>query len=78
MEIEDIVRSNGATPATIAVLDGHVHVGLDRAKLERLANLKHRKVSRGDLAYVLSKVCWDVRSTASCNDSMPTHAGFVW
>lgn len=35
--VEDVVRANGATPATIAVLDGRLCVGLDDAALERLA-----------------------------------------
>src|SRR3954454_20342515 len=34
-EIEQVVRDNGATPATIAILGGEVHVGLDDAALER-------------------------------------------
>lgn len=37
-EVEDIVRSRGAVPATIAILDGRVHVGLDEAALEQVAN----------------------------------------
>jgi len=36
-EVEAIVRDNGATPATIAVIDGRCCVGLDPAQLERLA-----------------------------------------
>jgi pseudouridine-5'-phosphate glycosidase len=36
-ELEATVRAGGAVPATIAVLDGRVHVGLDAAQLERLA-----------------------------------------
>ena len=36
-EVEAIVRTNGAVPATIAVLDGRCHVGLDDAQLEQLA-----------------------------------------
>lgn len=36
-EVEEVVRSRGATPATIAVLDGVVHVGLSDAQLEALA-----------------------------------------
>ena len=36
-EVEAIVRDHGATPATIAVLDGVCCVGLDPAQLERLA-----------------------------------------
>jgi pseudouridylate synthase len=35
--IEDAVRGAGAEPATIAVLDGRVKVGLSRAELEHLA-----------------------------------------
>ena len=36
-EVEAIVREHGATPATIAVLDGVCCVGLDSLQLERLA-----------------------------------------
>ena len=36
-EIEDSVRSAGAVPATIAVLDGLVHIGLESQALDRLA-----------------------------------------
>ena len=36
-EIEDAVRAAGAVPATIAVVDGEVRVGLDAAGLERIA-----------------------------------------
>ncbi|HEX8972332.1 pseudouridine-5'-phosphate glycosidase [Oryzihumus sp.] len=36
-QIEDAVRESGAVPATIAVLDGHVRVGLDDAGLDRIA-----------------------------------------
>ena len=36
-EIEDAVRAGGATPATIAVVDGTPRIGLDDAALERIA-----------------------------------------
>lgn len=36
--MEQAVRENGATPATIAFLDGSVHVGLNSIELERLAS----------------------------------------
>ncbi|ATW47962.1 pseudouridine-5'-phosphate glycosidase [Streptomyces peucetius] len=36
-ELETLVRSGGAVPATIAVLDGRAHVGLTKADLERVA-----------------------------------------
>jgi pseudouridine-5'-phosphate glycosidase len=55
-DIERIVRENGATPATIAVLDGKIHVGLTDAELERLANEDHvRKISRRDFATAIVK-----------------------
>lgn len=56
-EVETVVRNNGATPATIAILDGKVHVGLDEADLLKLAKLgkKCHKVSRRDIAYVMSR-----------------------
>ena len=34
--VEDAIRADGATPATIAVLQGQVTVGLDDAQLQRL------------------------------------------
>ncbi|WP_326795284.1 pseudouridine-5'-phosphate glycosidase [Streptomyces sp. NBC_01808] len=50
-ELEDIVRSAGAVPATIAVLDGMPHVGLGRAQLERIASDDTvRKLTVRDLA----------------------------
>ena len=48
--LEEIVRSNGATPATIAVFNGEFCVGLDSSQIERLATSKDiRKISRRDL-----------------------------
>lgn len=37
-EVEEIVRSAGAVPATIALIDGVIHVGLEADELERIAN----------------------------------------
>ena len=36
-EVEAIVRDNGAVPATIAIIDGRIHVGLEREELQRIA-----------------------------------------
>ncbi|GAA5019006.1 pseudouridine-5'-phosphate glycosidase [Kitasatospora paranensis] len=36
-ELEDLVRAGGAVPATVAVLDGQPHIGLDKDGLERIA-----------------------------------------
>ncbi len=53
-DVEDIVRSRGATPATIAVIDGVIRVGLDRPALEALAQrTESAKISRRDLAALL-------------------------
>ena len=58
-EVETIIRSYGAVPATIAVLNGRIHIGLSDDDLEYLANPLHQesivKVSRRDLAYVLAQ-----------------------
>ena len=54
--LEEIVRENGATPATIAVFDGDFHVGLNAAQIEFLATDKTiRKISRRDLPIAVGK-----------------------
>ncbi|MEV6988771.1 pseudouridine-5'-phosphate glycosidase [Streptomyces sp. NPDC093228] len=51
LELEDAVRQEGAVPATIAVLDGRAHVGLDKQQVERVANEDGiRKLGHRDLA----------------------------
>ncbi|CAI5786242.1 pseudouridine-metabolizing bifunctional protein C1861.05-like isoform X1 [Podarcis lilfordi] len=55
-EVEEIIRANGSVPATIGVLSGRIHVGLQNEQLETLAKGKNAiKVSRRDLPYVLSQ-----------------------
>jgi pseudouridine-5'-phosphate glycosidase len=54
-ELEAAVRARGAVPATIALLDGRIRVGLGEIELERLAtDPEVRKVSRRDLGPVLA------------------------
>jgi pseudouridine-5'-phosphate glycosidase len=56
VEIEDAVRADGAVPATIALLDGVVHVGLTAAQLNRLANSDDVvKASTRDLGTVIAR-----------------------
>jgi pseudouridine-5'-phosphate glycosidase len=51
LEVEEIVRSEGATPATIAIIDGVIHVGLEKTELDRVANDENfTKASIRDLA----------------------------
>lgn len=53
--VEAIVREYGAIPATIAILNGRLCVGLDEVQLEQLGNSSDVwKVSIRDMAYVLS------------------------
>jgi pseudouridine-5'-phosphate glycosidase len=48
-------RERGVVPATVAVLDGRIAVGLEREELERLAAEKDvLKVSRRDMAWALA------------------------
>jgi len=55
-ELEHSVRENGGVPATIAVINGIVRVGLNEAELKQLASFKGpQKISRRDLAVVMSK-----------------------
>jgi pseudouridylate synthase len=58
-DMERVVAENGATPATVAVLDGKICIGLTVAELERLSNEDHvRKISSRDFATaVLKKEC---------------------
>jgi pseudouridylate synthase len=54
-QMESIVRQNGAVPATIAVLDGQLRIGLTQSELEHMATAKViRKVSRRDLPIVVA------------------------
>eukprot|EP00041_Stephanoeca_diplocostata_P025404 m.663170 g.663170 ORF g.663170 m.663170 type:complete len:276 (-) comp22742_c1_seq39:4251-5078(-) len=50
--VEDIVRQHGACPATIAIINGEIHVGLETESMERLASnaSEFGKASRRDLA----------------------------
>ncbi len=50
-KVEDVIRENGAVPATIVVLKGEIHVGLGDAQLEQLAQTTDAvKTSSRDLA----------------------------
>ncbi|HYC06036.1 MAG TPA: pseudouridine-5'-phosphate glycosidase [Azospirillaceae bacterium] len=53
--IEAAVRAEGAVPATIAVLDGRIRIGLEKEDLERLSAPGVRKVSRRDMPIVLAE-----------------------
>jgi pseudouridine-5'-phosphate glycosidase len=55
-QLEAVVRECGAVPATIAILNGEIHAGLEPHELEYLANADNvRKVSRRDLPLVVAQ-----------------------
>lgn len=53
-DMEAAIRAQGATPATIAILDDQIHIGLENAELERLAAAQDvLKISLRDFAAAL-------------------------
>jgi len=77
--VEEQIRSKGAEPASIAVLDGCVHIGLSRSELARIADSdpsRTIKVSRGGLAHVLAKgTGWVGGTTVSGTMALAHRAG---
>ena len=54
--VEDVVRKNGAVPATIAIINQAVHIGLSAEQLEWLAKANNvLKLSRADLAFAVAQ-----------------------
>ena len=65
-KVENIIRQEGAVPATIAIMDGVIKIGLTDEDLEKLAKEKHvEKVSRRDLASVISRKVMGATTVAS-------------
>ncbi len=57
LQVEQIVRDNGAIPATIAIIEGKLKAGLTTAEIELLGKMgtKAIKTSRRDLPFVVAK-----------------------
>lgn len=54
-EVEDVIRSEGAVPATIAVICGRIRIGLTDDELQQLAQSPDAmKLSRRDLPYAIA------------------------
>ncbi|MBF0779590.1 MULTISPECIES: pseudouridine-5'-phosphate glycosidase [unclassified Granulicatella] len=54
-EVEQIIRDNGAVPATIAIVEGKIKIGLSDEELEMFGSSKGiAKVSRRDLADIVA------------------------
>lgn len=56
LEVERIIRENGAIPATIAILGGKLKVGLSEEEVEYLGKAKNVvKTSRRDIPFIVAK-----------------------
>ena len=66
-EVEQIIRDNGAIPATIAVIDGELRAGLSTAELEHFAKtgISIIKVSTRDLPFVVARKITGATTVAS-------------
>jgi len=67
IEVENIVRSNGAVPATIAIFNGKCYTGLTKEQLEYFAKKAKGvwKVSLRDMPYVISKNLYGATTVAT-------------
>ena len=56
LAVEEVIRANGAVPATIGILSGRIKIGLTKEEIEYMAHAENvLKVSRRDLPLVISK-----------------------
>lgn len=66
LEVEKIIRENGCVPATIAILNGKLCVGLSAEQFEIVGNSENVwKVSLRDMPFVLSKKLSGATTVAS-------------
>ena len=73
--LEEIVREAGAIPATIAVLDGELFVGLDREQLGRIGNNNDiEKLSARDLPIAVARK-WNGATTVAATMWIAHRAG---
>ena len=64
--VEEIVKANGAIPATIAIFNGKCYVGLTKDQLEVFAKARNVwKVSLRDIPYVISKNLYGATTVAA-------------
>ncbi|MDZ4794731.1 MAG: pseudouridine-5'-phosphate glycosidase [Bacteroidota bacterium] len=66
LAVEQVVRDNGAVPATIAIMNGKCYVGLTSEQLDYFGNATDVwKVSLRDMPYVLSKKLYGATTVAA-------------
>jgi pseudouridylate synthase len=75
LRLERIIRDGHAVPATIAVLEGVLHVGLDQAQLEFIAREENiHKLSRRDLPIAVANA-WNGATTVATTAWIAERAG---
>lgn len=67
LNVEQIVRENGAVPATIAIINGRLTVGITKEEIDELGKrgLSVPKASRRDLCVLLSKGSYGATTVAT-------------
>lgn len=66
LKVEEIIRENGAIPATIAILNGRLKVGLTRDEIEALGSGKNViKTSRRDIPFIIANKADGATTVAS-------------
>lgn len=75
--LEEIVRRAGAAPATIAILRGEIHVGLDEQQLNHIATARDiHKISTRDLPVAAARA-WDGATTVASTAWIAHRAGIA-
>lgn len=73
LSLEQEIRDQGVVPATIAILDGKIHIGLKPSQLERLANEPNtRKISRRDFGIAIARK--ECGGTTVCGTLIAAHS----
>jgi pseudouridylate synthase len=75
LRLEQVVRERGATPATICILQGTLHVGLSHDQLRHIAEARDiHKISRRDLPLAVARG-WDGATTVAATVWIAHRAG---
>jgi pseudouridine-5'-phosphate glycosidase len=73
--LQEIVREGGATPATIAIIDGKLSVGLNDDQINALANESNiRKISTRDISIAVAQQ-WNGATTVASTSWIAHRAG---
>ncbi len=76
LEVENVVRTNGAVPATIAIINGTLKVGITSEEIDYLGQqgTKVRKTSRRDIPFIIANK-WDGATTVASTMIIANLAG---